>query len=473
MLVTFLREVGADVDFYLPHRVREGYSLNALALKTLQARGTKVLITVDNGISALQEGRLAQELGLSLIITDHHEVPEILPPAVAILNPKQKGDEFPGKELAGVGVAFYLLVGLRQALREAGLLADREPNLRALLDLVAVGTIADMAPLTGINRILVREGLRVLSRGPRVGLKALLAVSGVDGEVRADQIAFRVGPRINAVGRLNDASLGVRLMLSESPAEAQELAKVLSQANEERQGLEDQIVEAAVAKIEAEGLADRFRSLVLKGEDWHQGVIGIVASRLVEKYYLPTIVLTRDKDGLKGSARSIRNFHLVEALRECADCLTKFGGHRYAAGLSLKEENYGRFVSEFDQIVRRRLSPEDFAPTLRLDARSNLASIDAEFLQHLGNLAPFGLGNPEPTWLLTDVAVRESRVVGERHLRLKVGEGKRQFSAIAFRLAEKIPPVGGAVDLACSPEWNEWNGNKTIQLRAFDLRPAT
>lgn len=472
LLMSFFGALGAKVDFYIPHRLKEGYSLNSEALRKLKARGTQVLITVDNGISAISEAKLAKELGIDLIVTDHHEVPPQLPEATAILNPKQAGDLFPGKELAGVGVAFYLTIALRKALREEGMLGEAEPNLRQSLDLVAVGTIADMAPLIGLNRILVREGLKVLSRSPRLGLKALMEVCAVDREVNSEHVAFRLGPRINAVGRLDDAALGVKLLLSSQPDEAQQLAKILNGANEERQEIEDQIGMEAVAKVESEGLAKRFRSLVLYHPSWHPGVVGIVASRLVEKYHLPSIVLSQDLLGLKGSARSIRNFHLVEALRECSEYLNKFGGHRYAAGLSLDLKNLPAFTERFDQIVRQKLSPEDFIPALKLDAALDLESIDGALLEQFTRLEPFGLGNPAPLLLLRGVGVRESRVVGEKHLKLKVGDSRRSFGAIGFRLAYKIPASQDRIDLAFVPQWNEWNGNKNIQLRISDLRPA-
>ncbi len=472
LLVNFFSSVGARVDFYIPHRLKEGYSLNAGALRKLKERGTKVIITVDNGISAVAEAEVAKELGLDLIITDHHEVSGQMPNAFAVINPKRKGDPFPGKELAGVGVAFYLLIALRKALREAGLLRDVEPNLRRSLDLVAVGTVADMAPLTGINRVLVREGLKVLTRSPRPGLQALMDVAGVGGEIRAEQIAFRLGPRINAVGRLEDASLGVRLLLSEDPAAAKELASRLNAANEERQRIEDDIVCEAVARVEAEGLHRLRRSLIVSDESWHPGVVGIVASRLVEKYHLPTLVLTKDGEGLKGSARSIRNFNLIEALQACSEFLIKFGGHRYAAGLSLKRERLSELVERFDQIVRNRLSEEDFTPSIKLDVESELERLDAKLIEQLQYLEPFGLGNPEPLLLLRRVRVCESRIVGEKHLRLKVASDRRQMNAIGFRLAEKILAPNSLVDLAFSPGWNEWNGSKSIQLRLIDLRPS-
>jgi len=471
LLTEFFQDLGAEVDYYIPHRLSEGYSLNPGALKKIREGGAKVVITVDNGISAVAEAEVARDLGLDLIVTDHHEVPPRLPEAFAILNPKQAGDAFPGKELAGVGVAFYLLIALRKALREAGMLGDREPNLRRALDLVAVGTVADMAPLTGVNRILVREGLKVLSRTARPGLKALKEVAGVDGEVSADQVGFRLGPRINAVGRLDDAAFGVKLLLSRSEAEALELARRLDRANAERQDLEDGIAREACARVEAERLFERRRSLVLFHEDWHPGVVGIVASRLVERYYLPSIVLSRDKDGLKGSARSIRNLNLVETLRACGEHLNKFGGHYYAAGLSLARERLEAFSDAFDAAVRSRLKEEDFQPSLKLDAESRLAAIDAALLEEIRRLEPFGLGNPEPVLRLTGLRVRESRIVGEKHLRLRVGEGKAAFGAIGFRLAEKLPALDSEVDVACVPGWNEWNGSKSIQLRIIDLHP--
>jgi single-stranded-DNA-specific exonuclease len=472
LLLDFFREVGAAADYYIPHRTREGYSLNAEALKKIREGGTKVVVTVDNGISAANEAGIARELGLDLIITDHHEVPPTLPEAYAVLNPKRNGDPFPGKELAGVGVAFYLLMALRKALREAGLLGDREPNLRQALDLVAVGTVADLAPLTGINRILVREGLKVLSRHPRLGLRALMEVSGVAEEVTADQIAFRLGPRINAVGRLEEADFGVKLLLSKNETIARELAEKLDRTKRERQEIEDEIVQEAIQRVEAEGLSRSRRSLVLAGEAWHPGVVGIVASRLVEKYHLPAIVLARDRDGYKGSARSIRKLHLLEALRECEELLSKFGGHRYAAGLSLPAENCEAFAERFDRAVQKCLAPEDFSPSLRLDAPLELHAVDGSLLDQIGHLAPFGLGNPEPVFFFSAVKVAERRVVGEKHLRLKIGENAVKIGVIGFRLAEKIPSLGERVDVAGSLEWNEWNGNKSMQLRAIDLRPS-
>jgi single-stranded-DNA-specific exonuclease len=395
-----------------------------------------------------------------------------LPQALAILNPKQAGDDFPGKELAGVGVAYYLLIALRRRLRELNRLSDREPNLRALLDLVAVGTIADMAPLTGINRILVAEGLKVLSAHPRLGLKALMEVSGIAPPIRADQVAFWIGPRINAVGRLEDAAAGVCLLLCADPLQARDLARKLDVANGARREIEDKILEEALAQIETEQLREKFLSLVLFQPHWHHGVVGIVASRLVDRFYLPAIVLTETEGVLKGSARSVRGLNIVEALRACEKYLERFGGHTYAAGLTLRPENLAAFVEQFDRHVRATLQGRPLQPTVWLDAESPLDQLNPAFMEHLARLEPFGLGNPAPLLLLKGAQVRESRVVGEKHLKMQLTQGKRTLGAIAFRLAKKQPEAGSRVDLVFVPEWNEWNGSKNIQLRCIDLRSS-
>lgn len=472
LLMNFFQGLGAHIDYYIPHRLKEGYSLNHGAVEKLAAGGTKVLITVDNGISAKEEARRIQELGMDLIITDHHECPPGLPEAAAILNPKQPGDTFPGKELAGVGVAYYLLIALRRRLRELNRLPDREPNLRALLDLVAVGTIADMAPLTGVNRVLVAEGLKVLSGNPRPGLKALIEAAGLSAPIRADQVAFWIGPRINAVGRLEDAATGVRLLLCEDPFQTRDLARQLDSANAARRDIEDKMVEEALLQIESQGLREKYLSLVLFQSHWHHGVVGIVASRLVDRFYRPSIVLTEADGMVKGSARSIRGLNMVEALRACSMHLERFGGHTYAAGLTLRPEKLEDFVKDFDRYVRGILQAHQMQPTVLLEAESPLDQLNPAFMEHLARLEPFGLGNPAPLFLLKGAQVRESRIVGEKHLKMQLTQSRRTLAAIAFRLAKKQPEAGSRVDLAFVPEWNEWNGSKNIELRCIDVRAA-
>ncbi len=473
MLMDFFKSLAANVDYYIPHRLKEGYGLNSHAIKKLKTSRTQLIITVDNGISAVQEAKLIRKLDMDLIITDHHEAPPKLPLAFAILNPKQKGDTFPGKELAGVGVAFYLMIALRKACRELGLFRNQEPNLRNSLDLVAVGTIADLAPLTGINRILVREGLKVLSTTHRKGLRALMQVSEVRGKVSAGQVAFRIGPRINAVGRLEEASLGVQLLLSQNTEESLQLAEQLNQANEARKALESEIFEQAVEQIEKNTLHQKYRSLVVFDPNWHHGVVGIVASRLVERYHLPSIVMSEVEGKVKGSARSIRGLNLVETLRQCDSHLSSYGGHAYAAGLSLAPKYLEHFIQNFDQAVRKQLSEEDYTPSIYLDAQSSLDQIEAQLVNDLAKLEPFGLGNPTPVFCAQDLHVQQSRIVGENHLKLALSaphSQNKRVDAIGFRMADKNPPLNSQIDLAFTPEWNEWQDQKSIQLRLLDLK---
>ncbi|MCB1214889.1 MAG: single-stranded-DNA-specific exonuclease RecJ [Deltaproteobacteria bacterium] len=471
LLMDFLTQVGAKVDYYIPHRVKEGYSLNPQALHQLKEQGSKVIITVDNGISAIQSAQIAQELKLDLIITDHHELPANLPPALAILNPKLHGPQGWGRELAGVGVAFYLAMGLRRALREQGYFKDQEPDLKQALDLVALGTIADMAPLRGLNRLLVKEGLKVLTSTKRPGLQALKQVCAYTGEIKASQVAFHLGPRLNAVGRLEEASLGVELLLSQDLDQAQSLARRLDQANRDRRILESQITEEALAKVEAEDFLQNYQSLVLLGQNWHPGVVGIVASRLVEKHYLPSIVLTQDGEYLKGSARSIKGFSMVEALEACSSYLSKFGGHTYAAGLSLLPEKLEDFRQAFDQQVRLKLKPEDFKPSLSLDASLGLEDIHPSLMEELKLLEPCGLGNPEAVFCLEKAQVKGARIVGEKHLKLQLVSGAHQLEAIAFGKGEDyLLPDGAWVRTAFMPQWNEWQGVERLQLRILEIK---
>src|SRR5712671_3099740 len=348
LLVSVLRKLAscapgggapARIDYYVPNRLIEGYGLNLEAMKKLAGRGTRLLVSADCGVTAVAEIDGAARLGLDVVVIDHHtaaQLAEDLPRAVAILNPHQPGCSFPGRELAAVGVAFHLLLALRKRLRDQGWFnAQRpEPNLREQLDLVALGTIADVVPLTGPNRVLVHFGLRELARGARVGVLALKSVAQMAGEVSCSDVGFKLGPRLNAAGRLADASVGVRLLLSEDLAEARALAEQLDRANAERQELQARIADEAVSK--ARELGDR-RALVVSSPGWHVGVVGIVASRLVERFHRPALVLCEDEGGTtKGSGRSIEGFHLYDALASCAAHLTRFGGHRHAAGVTLR-----------------------------------------------------------------------------------------------------------------------------------------
>src|SRR5229473_3403221 len=379
LLVSVLRKLAscapgggapARIEYYVPNRLIEGYGLNLEAMKKLAGRGTRLVVSADCGVTAVAEIEGAAQLGLDVVVIDHHtsaQTAEALPRAVAILNPHQPGCLFPGRELAAVGVAFHLLLALRRRLREAGWFAGRtEPNLREQLDLVALGTIADVVPLTGPNRVLVHFGLRELARGARTGVLALNSVAQITGEVSCGDVGFKLGPRLNAAGRLSDASVGVRLLLTEDLAEARELAEQLDRANAERQELQARIADEAVGK--AQELGDR-RALVVSSPGWHVGVVGIVASRLVERFHRPALVLCEDEGGTaKGSGRSIEGFHLYDALARCAAHLTRFGGHRHAAGVTLPTSGVHQLADALETVARERLLPEQLEPRLRIDS---------------------------------------------------------------------------------------------------------
>src|SRR6202171_5655142 len=345
LLVSVLRKLGGNVEFYVPHRLVEGYGLNTDALTRLAARGTRLLVSADCGVTAVAEIDAASKLGLDVVVIDHHTASQDLPRAVAILNPHQPGCSFPGRELAAVGVAFHLLLALRKRLRDAGWVAARpEPNLREVLDLVALGTIADVVPLTGPNRVLVHFGLKELSRGARGGGLALKSVAQLTGEVTAGDVGFKLGPRINAAGRLDDASVGVRLLLSEDLREARALAEQLDRANAERQDLQARIAGEAIAHAEKLGSPEERRTLVVSSSGWHVGVVGIVAARLVERFHRPALVIAEEGGVAKGSGRSVEGVHLYDALARCARHLTRFGGHKHAAGVTLDTARISAFA---------------------------------------------------------------------------------------------------------------------------------
>ena len=355
-LLLFLRELGMQPDLYIPHRTREGYGLNAQAVKLIADRGTKVMVTADCGATAHAEISLAQSLGIDVIVCDHHHVPEQRPPAYAVLNPMEKECAFSFTGLSGAGVVFYLLMGLRMRLREQG--EEQVPDLRRYLDLVTLGTVADLVPLVEENRVLVTHGLKEIERSQRPGIRALKEVSG-DAEVSSSYIGFRLGPRLNAGGRLAEAQKAVELLTTADGERARVLAADLDQENRARQGIEEKILNQAVAMVGTwTDLAER-RSLVLASAEWHPGVIGIVASRLVERFHRPTFLIALDGDRGKGSGRSPKTFHLYDGLKACADLLDGYGGHRQAAGLSIKANQVAALAERFEAVARSRLSADE------------------------------------------------------------------------------------------------------------------
>jgi len=467
LLVQFFRSLGLSVSSYIPDRLREGYGLQSGALPAL-ARQARLLVTVDCGISNAEEVAQARDLGLEVIITDHHEAPEGLPEAVAVIDPKRPDCSYPFKELAGIGVALNLAIALRARLRDEGWFDQRsEPNLRTYLDLVALGTAADVVPLVGQNRILTSQGLKVLEETKRPGLVALKEVAGLEGKpLGLRDLVFRLAPRLNAAGRLGQARLALELLLTDDLPQARRIARHLAGLNQQRQALEADILHEAEAQIQRYGY-HQSPALVLAGEGWHPGVIGIVAARLAETYFRP-VALIGLQDGVgKGSARSIAPFHLYEGLKACQPYLLKFGGHQAAAGFSLVADQLDAFRAAFEQSVVQALGSQLQRPTLAVDAQVCLEDLDDEFFHHLERLRPFGQGNPEPVLACLEVEVLNSWVVGNRHLKLQLA-GPKKMDTIAFDKAD-LHPLRGPVDLAFSPRLTYFQGRSLKELRVRDL----
>jgi single-stranded-DNA-specific exonuclease len=485
LLVSVLRKLGGKVDYYVPHRLVEGYGLNTQALAKLAARGIRLVVSADCGVTAVAEVDAAARLGLDVVVIDHHTASQDLPRAVAILNPHQPGCTFPGRELAAVGVAFHLLLALRKRLREAGWFASRpEPNLREVLDLVALGTIADVVPLTGPNRVLVFFGLRELARGARPGVLALKSVAQLAGEVTAGDVGFKLGPRINAAGRLDDASVGVRLLLSEDLREARLLAEQLDRANAERQDLQARIAGEAISQAEGLGPPEQRRTLVVSSPGWHVGVVGIVAARLVERFHRPALVIAEEGGVSKGSGRSVEGFHLYDALARCSHHLTRFGGHKHAAGVTLETSRIGSFSQALEAQGREALDPAQLSPRLRIDAELHPREVRMDLASQIQRLAPFGAGNPEPVFFCRELAAHEVRLLpdkkgaGPGHLKLRLGEASPRageeesvaLDAIGFNLGGTPLPVGSRLDAAFQVCVDTWNGADRLQLKLKDLK---
>ena len=471
LLTAVLGTFGAAVEYHIPLRLRDGYGLSAEAIKDAAGRGVTVVVSVDCGVSAHEEADLARQHGIDLVITDHHQPPSTLPEAVAVINPQRQDSEFPFRPLAGVGVAFFLLIALRKTLRESGWFGERpEPDLRDYLDLVALGTIADLVPLLGVNRTMARHGLRLIENGPRIGLRALKQVASVKN-VTSGVVGFQLAPRLNAAGRMEDAALGVELLLEEDMVRALNTARYLDQCNRTRQELEKQTLnEAEVAVASLTG--QHTHAIVLSGEGWHPGVIGIVASRLVERYHRPTVLVALDGEQGKGSARSIRGYHLYQGLQACADYLMAFGGHEMAAGMSIRKEELPAFASALEAHARAELDDDDLLPKLRHDGTVLLEEIDLEALRQLESMAPFGMENPEPLMVVESVRAMRVQEVKGGHLRFTVCQGAFSHPAIAFGMQGRKEEFQGEIDLLVAPQINDYQGRQTVQLRVKDVRPS-
>ncbi len=472
LLISFFRSIGLDPLYFIPDRLVDGYGLSADGVARAAALGAQVMVTVDCGITAVVEAALCREVGIDLIITDHHMPGDVIPDACAVINPLQPGCPFPFKSLAGVGVAFNLMIALRSRLRKNGYFAGREePNLREYLDLVAMGTVADVVPLADENRILVKHGLRELTNSLRPGMQALKAVAGVNGVVGCGAVGFRLAPRLNAAGRLENAAMGVELLLCNDRKGAEPMAAALDNSNAERQAVEREILSDALAIVRSTPALSSRKSIVLASEAWHPGVIGIVASRLVDMFHRPTILIALKDGNGKGSGRSIANFHLHDALTACADELLKFGGHKHAAGLSISEETLETFVARFDEVAAGLLTAEDLVPLLLIDGEIEATEITSAMVEELEAMKPFGMGNPEPVFLLRDAEVCDCRTLKETHLKMRLNAGGRVFDAIGFSMAGRAE-LGDRLDVVFSPAMNVWNGRSSLQLTIKDLRKA-
>ncbi|MBX7114472.1 MAG: single-stranded-DNA-specific exonuclease RecJ [Myxococcaceae bacterium] len=477
LLSLFLRELaGAQVATYIPHRLGEGYGLNKGALARIAGDGTQLLVTLDCGITSHAEIAHAKALGLEVIVVDHHAVPETMPTALAVLNPLQPGCDYPTKWLCAAGVAFNLCMGLRKHLREKGFFATQaEPNLKAYLDLVAMATVADVVPLLGANRLLVKHGLKELTRAARPGVRALKEVAGLGahGTVTAGQVGFRLGPRINAAGRLDDASVGMRMLAATDEKEAMVFARQLDAANAERQAIEKSILDEALM-LGAKAVKRGAKGLVLSSEKWHPGVIGIVASRVVERYHRPTVMIGVYEGVGRGSARSIEGFHLHDALKRCEQHLTKFGGHKYAAGLSVAPDDIPLLTAKFEHVAGAILTDEDMVARCRIDAWVRPEALNLATVEALSALAPFGSGNPEPVLASSKVRAAprllNNKQTGEpEHLKLSI-EKAPELDVIGFRLADRAGLAYNEIDMAYQVSIDEWNGRQRVQLKLKDVR---
>ena len=472
LLVQGLRNLGGRVDYHIPLRLKDGYGLSGQALSAAAQKGVSLVVSVDCGVGAVQEAAVALELGLDLIITDHHQPPDTLPAACALINPHLPNCLFPFKPLAGVGVAFFLLVALRKHLRDTGFFAKRqEPDLRLLLDLVALGTIADIVPLQGVNRTLTKVGLGLLNSSPRPGIACLQKVTGTR-EISSGTVGFQLAPRLNAAGRLEDAALGVDLLLMDDTEAAMELAELLDGFNKQRQKIEKETLEQAVEHLEQPGGPPLSHAIVLADERWHPGVIGIVASRLVERYHRPAVLVAMDSEQGKGSARSIPGFHLYQALQTCGHLLSGYGGHEFAAGLSIAPGDFMDFVQAFDAYAQKVLNESDLKPLVYFDDEVFFDEISLELVRELELMQPFGAANPEPVFVARRVRALGVETLKEQHLRWKACQNGVVLPCIAFGLAARAGELEEEFDMLFTPSVNEWRGRVSLQLRVKDVRPC-
>jgi len=469
LMYGYLREQGAECHYYIPDRYKEGYGISFTGIDYAAENGYSLIIALDCGIKANDKVDYAKEKNIDFVICDHHRPGDKIPNAVAVLDPKRDDCNYPYDELSGCGIGFKLIQALN--MNSNGTLSEVVP----WLDLVAVSIAADIVPVTGENRVLASFGLKQINTAPRTAFKALFAVAGLKKEITISDLVFTAAPRINAAGRIDHGKGAVELLIENNAELASQLANDLNKTNTERRDLDKQTTIHALEMIDSDERMRQRKSTVVFHPEWHKGVVGIVASRLIERYYRPTIVLTQHDGKVTGSARSVREFDIYEAIEACGDLLIQFGGHKYAAGLTLAPENVNAFIEKFDQEVSARITAEQLIPVTEIDLDITLKSITPEFMNALKQFSPFGPGNMNPMFRSKNVADRGwARIVGDNHLKCDLiqGTGRNNFiAAIGFQLGQFLPEFqNGRMFNACyTVEENHWNGNVSVQLSLRDL----
>lgn len=471
ILYKFIKEVTPHIDYYIPDRIQEGYGLKIPAIDRFKKDNVKLIITVDCGISDIEEITYAQSLGIDTIVLDHHEISGPLPPAVASINPNRDDCAFPFKGLAGVGIAFNFIIALRGTLNKEGFWKNNNyPNLKEYLDIVTLGTIGDIAPLTDENRIFTKIGLELISEGQRPGIKALKEVCGVDNQtIDSFKASFSLIPRINAAGRIASPSEAVKLLLTDDLSEARILAEKLDSYNRHRQLMEKKILNDILEIISNNTSVEKMNSLVFASDKWHPGIIGIVASRLVELFNRPAFIISLNNGVGKGSGRSVSGFNIYKGIQQCSHLLLSFGGHYHAAGISIKEENIDEFTGLLDQIAGDDSQVSEIASQMSIDSECSLEDINLELLNQIEMLAPFGSNNPEPLLCVRNVKAISTIVVGNNHLKIWIDGNGSSRDAIWFNMGRYQTVLNGSnFDVVFTPQINKWNGSPDIQLKIKD-----
>jgi single-stranded-DNA-specific exonuclease len=465
ILVQGLKALGGDVTPYIPHRIREGHGLNSDALDYLKNEGMTLVITVDCGVTGIPQVKRAKRHGLDIVITDHHTPLGELPDAIAVVDPKREDSKYPFNELAGVGVAFKFLEALYNGM-------GKEQQIENYLDLVALGTVADMMPLLGENRYLVKQGLKVLGKNRRPGIREISTLAGINSDrIGAEEISWALAPRLNAAGRLEHALTSYKLMVTESTEEAQDLSIVLEEQNAERQKMTSRSLAKAKEQVQAKGITPL---LIASDPDYPPGIIGLVAGRLSEEFYRPSIVIKVGEKSSNGSCRSIPEFNIIKALNECHDLMSDFGGHARAAGFTMPTKNLSKLEERLNRMAEKQLEGLDLRPRLDIDMMMTLPQMGGATYQSLQSLAPFGLGNPVPTFLSRQVEVVDCQTMGNNggHLRLKLRQNNVTWEAVAFGLGECSKEMHSHIDIVYNLRLERWRGEERLRLNIQDLAPS-